>query len=74
MKWPAVSRHFAAAMFDMHMLCWGSGRERTAAEYRDLLEAAGWTWAATRFPPSSALGIIEGTLPAAGATTGERAS
>jgi len=29
-----------AALFDMHMMCWGTGRERTVAEYRQLLEAS----------------------------------
>ena len=53
-----------AALFDMHMMCWGTGRERTVAEYRRLLEAAGWSFKAVWFPPSGAIGVIEGGLAA----------
>lgn len=53
-----------AAMFDMHMMCWGSGRERTVGEYRRLLEAAGWTFKAVWFPPNGAIGVVEGGLAA----------
>ena len=48
-----------AALFDMHMMCWGTGRERTVAEYRQLLEASGWRFVASRFPASGAIGVIE---------------
>ncbi|MBI2818846.1 MAG: hypothetical protein HYX73_02615 [Acidobacteria bacterium] len=34
--------HFAK-LYDIHMMCWGPGRERTAAEYAALLEEAGWS-------------------------------
>jgi hypothetical protein len=53
-----------AALFDMHMMCWGSGRERTVSEYRQLLEAAGWSFKSVWFPPSGAIGVIEGGLAA----------
>jgi len=59
---PERGGHDYAALFDMHMMCWGSGRERTAAEYRSLLEAAGWSLKALWFPPSGAIGVIEGKL------------
>ncbi len=49
-----------AAMFDMHMMCWGGGRERTVQEYRALLQASGWEFTATWFPSSRAIGVIEG--------------
>lgn len=49
-----------AAMFDMHMMCWGSGRERTVQEYRSLLQASGWEFTVTWFPSSGAIGVIEG--------------
>ena len=52
-----------AALFDMHMMCWGTGRERTAQEYANLLERSGWNFAATWFPASGAVGVIEGTRP-----------
>jgi hypothetical protein len=48
-----------ANLFDIHMMVWGPGRERTAEEYKKLLTEAGWTWAATRFPPNGVIGIIE---------------
>ena len=51
-----------AALFDMHMMCWGTGRERTVQEYGGLLEASGWTYTGTWFPPSGAIGVIEGRV------------
>src|SRR5262249_23269358 len=33
--------HFSK-LFDIHMMCWGSGRERTVQEYSTLLVRAGW--------------------------------
>lgn len=51
--------HFAK-LFDIHMMCWGSGRERTADEYAALLERSGWKFLATHFPTSQAMGIVEG--------------
>lgn len=55
---PAVP-HFAK-LFDIHMMCWGTGRERTPAEYAALLERAGWSYRQTWYPPSRAMGIVEG--------------
>jgi hypothetical protein len=52
--------HFAK-LFDIHMMCWGTGRERTAEEYAALLERAGWKYARTWFPRSRMMGAIEGT-------------
>lgn len=51
-----------AALFDIHMMCWGTGRERTVLEYRELLEASGWTLTATWFPPGGEIGVIEGVV------------
>lgn len=51
-----------AAMYDMHMMCWGTGRERTVQEYHALLEASGWRFVATWFPMNSVIGIVEGAL------------
>jgi hypothetical protein len=39
--------HFAK-LCDIHMMCWGTGRERTMAEYVHLLAATGWKYVATR--------------------------
>ena len=55
----ADTPHFAK-LFDVHMMCWGTGRERTEAEYVALLEKAGWKYVATRYPPSRAMGVVEG--------------
>jgi len=52
-----------AAMYDMHMMCWGAGRERTLQEYRSLLEASGWRFVAAWFPSNRVIGVIEGGLP-----------
>jgi len=51
--------HFAK-LFDIHMMCWGTGRERTQDEYATLLEKAGWKYVTTWFPPSRSMGVIEG--------------
>ena len=49
-----------AVLFDMHMMCWGTGRERTTQEYSDLLEASGWRLQGTWFPLDGEIGVIEG--------------
>ncbi len=51
--------HFAK-LFDIHMLCWGTGRERTEAEYAQLLDAAGFRHVTCWYPPSRLMGVIEG--------------
>lgn len=51
--------HFSK-LFDIHMMCWGSGRERTPSEYRSLLEAAGWQYRQTRYAPTGLIGIVDG--------------
>jgi hypothetical protein len=45
----------------MHMMCWGTGPERTVQEYRRLLQQSGWSFVTSRFPPSGVIGVIEGT-------------
>lgn len=54
--------HFSK-LFDIHMMCWGTGQERTEAEYRSLLEQAGWTPAGTYYPANRQMGIITGISP-----------
>jgi hypothetical protein len=44
------------------MMCWGTGRERAVQEYRGLLEASGWAFRAAWYPPSGAIGVVEGLL------------
>jgi hypothetical protein len=53
--------HFGK-LFDIHMMCWGTGRERTEAEYIGLLEKAGWRHAGSHYPSSRMMGLIEGTV------------
>ena len=57
---PESGRPDFAAMFDMHMMCWGTGRERTEREYRDLLRESGWGFETTWYAPGGALGVVEG--------------
>jgi hypothetical protein len=51
--------HFSK-LYDIHMMCWGTGRERTAAEYAGLLKSSGWTAAAVHYPDSRMMGVVEG--------------
>lgn len=53
--------HFSK-LFDIHMMCWGTGRERTEEEYKTLLERAGWMPVRTWFPRSRMMGVVEGRL------------
>ncbi|HEX6795901.1 MAG TPA: methyltransferase [Casimicrobiaceae bacterium] len=50
--------HFSK-LFDVHMMVWGNGRERTAEEYADLLKEAGWRYRKTWYPSSKMIGIVE---------------
>ncbi|PDT31050.1 hydroxyneurosporene methyltransferase [Rhizobium sp. L9] len=58
---PATSEPHFAKLYDIHMMCWGSGKERTEGEYRMLLERAGWSMAASYYPESRLMGVVEGT-------------
>jgi hypothetical protein len=51
--------HFAK-LFDIHMMCWGTGRERTELEYAELLRRAGWRKVASHSAPGSVMSVIEG--------------
>ncbi len=50
--------HFSK-LFDIHMMCWGSGRERTVKEYSALLERSGWNYLQTFYPSNGINGIID---------------
>jgi predicted transcriptional regulator len=50
--------HFSK-LFDIHMMCVASGRERTAEEYSDLLKRAGWSRARTFYSHSGQMGVIQ---------------
>ncbi|HDR9588946.1 TPA: hydroxyneurosporene methyltransferase [Burkholderia stabilis] len=54
---PGVA-HFSK-LYDIHMMCWGSGRERTRDEYDALLDAAGWRPAGARPAPDGQIDVIE---------------
>lgn len=51
--------HFSK-LFDIHMMCWGTGQERTEAQYASLLQRAGWTPAGCYYPTNRLMGIITG--------------
>ncbi len=55
----ADTPHFAK-LFDIHMMCWGTGRERTEGEYARLLEAAEWKCVGSWYPSNRMIGVIEG--------------
>ena len=51
--------HFSK-LYDIHMMCWGTGQERTEAEYLRLLEKAGWRPAGSHYPQNRLMGVVEG--------------
>jgi hypothetical protein len=52
--------HFSK-LFDIHMMCALTGRERTEKEYAALLQRAGLSYVRTCYPPSRTIGVIEGS-------------
>ncbi|HWM27984.1 MAG TPA: methyltransferase [Woeseiaceae bacterium] len=59
---PAPDEAHFAKLFDIHMMCWGTGRERTAHEYSELLERAGWMSITVR-PSPGLIGAVEARKP-----------
>jgi hypothetical protein len=55
---PATGKPDYAALFDMHMMCWGTGRERSEQEYAVLLGDSGWRFDATTYPSFRAIGVV----------------
>ena len=51
--------HFSK-LFDIHMMCWGTGQERTESQYALLLEKAGWKPTSCYYPANRQMGIITG--------------
>jgi hypothetical protein len=51
-----------AKLLDMEMMVMTGGRERTVEEYRDLLEASGFTFSRV-IPTKESVSIIEGIRP-----------
>ena len=56
---PAIP-HFSK-LFDIHMMCATTGRERTIEEYKSILSQSGWRYIQTHYPKSNMIGVIEGT-------------
>jgi hypothetical protein len=54
--------HFSK-LFDIHMMCALTGRERTEKGYAGLLEKAGLRYVQTHYPQSKTIGVIEGIKP-----------
>ena len=52
--------HFSK-LFDIHMMCATSGRERTMEEYESILNRSGWSYVQTHYPRSKLIGVIEGS-------------
>jgi hypothetical protein len=57
---PGPSESHFSKLFDIHMMCWGSGRERTEEEYASLLEVSGWHFVACHYPLHASMGVVEG--------------
>ena len=57
---PAHDTPHFSKLFDIHMMCWGTGRERSSEEYAALLERAGWGHVTTWYPQSRLMGLVEG--------------
>jgi hypothetical protein len=56
---PGASESHFSKLFDIHMMCWGSGQERTEEEYASLLEASGWGVVACHYPLHASMGVVE---------------
>jgi predicted transcriptional regulator len=52
--------HFSK-LFDIHMMCATTGRERTIEEYKSVLTQSGWRYVQTHYPKSNMIGVIEGS-------------
>ena len=50
---PGPAPPHLAKLFDIHMMLWGTGRERTEVEYAELFVATGWRYPATHQAPGA---------------------
>jgi hypothetical protein len=57
---PGPSESHFAKLFDIHMMCWGDGQERTEEEYGQLLQASGWRFVNCHYPSHANMGVVEG--------------
>jgi hypothetical protein len=55
-----VEPHFSK-LFDIHMMCWGTGRERTSEEYANLFTTSGWEYTQTVRAPGGMMSVVAGT-------------
>lgn len=53
-----VAPHFSK-LFDIHMMCWGTGRERSAGDYASILAGSGWEYVDTWLPEDGLMGAVE---------------
>ena len=58
---PGPNEPHPSKLFDLHMMCWGGGQERTEAEYMGLLEGSGWRAMSCHYPANRKLGVIVGS-------------
>jgi hypothetical protein len=59
---PGPETAHLSKLFDIQMMCWGTGQERTEAEYQELLKRSGWRPAGIHYPANRAIGVVEGVL------------
>jgi hypothetical protein len=45
-------------LFDIHMMMWGTGRERTATEYADLFRRSGWRYVEKLPAPGNLISVV----------------
>ena len=58
---PGPNEPHPSKLFDLHMMCWGTGQERTEVEYKRLLEGSGWRAMSCYYPADRKLGVIVGS-------------
>jgi hypothetical protein len=60
---PGPNQPHFSKLFDIHMMCVASGRERTINEYSSLLQQSGWKYIQTLHPhnQSGLIEVIEGS-------------
>jgi hypothetical protein len=54
----SATPHFSK-LFDIHMMCWGNGRERTFEEYATLFDKSGWRFVKFWRPSQGTVSVIE---------------
>ncbi|VFJ14948.1 methyltransferase [Candidatus Nitrosocosmicus franklandus] len=54
----ASTPHFSK-LFDIHMMCVTTGRERTIQEFDSILSKSGWKYIQSHYPRSKMIGIVE---------------